>query len=1122
MTEVFAMLQAQDPNSGWLAQIHLDILQVGKLVPDIPLLTAANQQDSASVAQISYQNPKALTRLVKRASKVFIAYTKLWVGFRKFHTAFHQEAQTQGVRFSQEQELPVPAESSVCFQCHVCHATFDTYHKLCTHAFSQRQIPSMAQRYVSNNVCRACLKMYKSRQQVIHHLKYMRTGCLVKLVLTKNPLTDAELADLHAEQSALTRKKKAQLRSTDHKVHVCRASGPLLPWPWQRCIQQYMQDCREIPQQSEEEWNQIVHQIGLNIAEGDLDAAFQSLHPVPYHGNLASDLMQKVTSQHGFAVTPEHGQQQLLLQELIHLWQDSLTVLVLPPSKLSQSNVKHDVYKEELLSTFKLWVSTGWVAGLLIAPPCETWSEVRNLCDDEALPRPLRSSPEPLCIEALKISELEQLEVSNHLLFVAIRLVWWTVYHSVPSVTEHPRAPKDQARASIWRLPWYQHLFQQKLLIKHDIYQARFGSASVKPTTFAVGFLPRFKQGIQTFHRAVDWKALTTLSGKDNLGGWKTSQAKEYPPDLNAALAWCFVDALRWTPQGIKAASEEAEFRSTFSELYAGDVSLEQQVIQPDFHGVTLSVPEIIAKTARTGGISAREPSDAGVLITSATDALAFLVGATTVLPALSWFCTYAGVSIVLCYTFQLTVFLPCLALNARRTAASKMDCCCCFTRPERSLDDAQGCCCCCLPRSAFKGGRLKQGAQAWRGVAWEEKAPGPRRPCPGATLIGRQVLTFVLFAVVSGVGIFGTTQIYKESSWLRVNAVAWYLRAMLHVKISLPSGRTESLSVPDSATAGDLKMLAQQLFGQRFLRLVADGRILAHGESLQAALQDGDHINAVSLPVQDFKLEWFIPDSSYVPFGRAELQQWQALGPPMGYFATGTPITVNFPESDVFAMQSGLRDVYGYLNSTSLVNQDQGWELRAGDVAVDSWYEEFMEWATDEDQAPVRCSDTPGKHQGSSFFGPPPRATPLSPAAPRSRPSSGTKRSSTPRCSLGTSVLNAGHAVFASGSLDTDVVNDMGWLWSCMARICNDHPWWFMANDGWEGVPSSVALVTSAACKSVSQERPTRVCNKSVSPESFTRAFPPQECRTKGVLQERYLKCVSHKSRAARVSFQS
>lgn len=33
-------------------------------------------------------------------------------------------------------------------------------------------------------------------------------------------------------------------------------------------------------------------------------------------------------------------------------------------------------------------------------------------------------------------------------------------------------------------------------------------------------------------------------------------------------------------------------------------------------------------------------------------------------------FCNPPGVSIVLCYTFQLTVFLPCLALNARRSLA--------------------------------------------------------------------------------------------------------------------------------------------------------------------------------------------------------------------------------------------------------------------------------------------------------------------------------------------------------------------------------------------------------------------------------------------------------------------
>ena len=75
------------------------------------------------------------------------------------------------------------------------------------------------------------------------------------------------------------------------------------------------------------------------------------------------------------------------------------------------------------------------------------------------------------------------------------------------------------------------------------------------------------------------------------------------------------------------------------------------------------------------------------------------------------------GVSIVLCYTFQLTVFLPCLALNARRdpstfrmlvrdwklpasgTQANRVDCCCCFKVKEREFDDPQGCCVsCCLP----------------------------------------------------------------------------------------------------------------------------------------------------------------------------------------------------------------------------------------------------------------------------------------------------------------------------------------------------------------------------------------------------------------------------------------
>ncbi|OLP96124.1 Patched domain-containing protein 3 [Symbiodinium microadriaticum] len=262
-------------------------------------------------------------------------------------------------------------------------------------------------------------------------------------------------------------------------------------------------------------------------------------------------------------------------------------------------------------------------------------------------------------------------------------------------------------------------------------------------------------------------------------------------------------------------------------------------VLTSEFLGHTrankdLPVEERIAQTARTGGIS--------VLITSATDALAFLVGATTVLPALGWFCTYAGVSIMLCFTYQLTVFLPCLALNAYRHAPS-------FRVAERPLDEPKGCCCFCLPSKAYKGGVLKRGLKRFAEII--------------TTPVG-QIVTFAVFLGVAIAGVYGSTLIYK-----------------------------------------------------------------------------------------DFKLEWFIPDSSYVNnFFNINSE----------YFSTGTAITVNFPGAlDAFDQQQNLHDVYSYLNSSDLINKD---------VVVDSWYREFMEWATEPNQVEtLSATFSPSRSDASAVF---------------------------------------------------------------------------------------------------------------------------------------------------------
>ena len=73
----------------------------------------------------------------------------------------------------------------------------------------------------------------------------------------------------------------------------------------------------------------------------------------------------------------------------------------------------------------------------------------------------------------------------------------------------------------------------------------------------------------------------------------------------------------------------------------------------------------------------------------------------------------------------------------------------------------------------------------------------------------------------------------------------------MFQVTVVSASGRSENISLPQFSNIGDLKILAQQSFQQRFLRLVtADGRILGDPSQLlvDAQLEDRDCLTAVAL----------------------------------------------------------------------------------------------------------------------------------------------------------------------------------------------------------------------------------------------------------------------------------
>jgi len=86
-------------------------------------------------------------------------------------------------------------------------------------------------------------------------------------------------------------------------------------------------------------------------------------------------------------------------------------------------------------------------------------------------------------------------------------------------------------------------------------------------------------------------------------------------------------------------------------------------------------VAEKISAAMRHAGVS--------ILVTTVTDVCAFLVGASTILPALRSFCIFAAIGILSVFIYTITFFVALLALDAKRQQARRDACLCCIKLSE-------------------------------------------------------------------------------------------------------------------------------------------------------------------------------------------------------------------------------------------------------------------------------------------------------------------------------------------------------------------------------------------------------------------------------------------------------
>ena len=694
MIDLFAVLQAQDVETSWLTLVCRDLVQMSRLLPLPELDEALVQEDAKTIANFCFTHPSFLQKVTKKVVQSFQQYLQLWKDFRHFQKAYDDEASAFGVTWH---DTITPRSLVDSYGCDYSTASFPTFHGLCTHVWKQHNIVAVAQKYAIGNTCRACLKRYDGRPQLLHHLKYFRTGCLLKLISQCPPLSESELQEIQeaerANHHALTRAQ----RKDRHRCPVMRLPGPQRPWPWQRSVHFVRLDRRSIPVTITTEIQTWISEILQAVPQSDPLLLYELLQRFPCHGMF----MHLITEQFVALYQPEDSLTSmdwyLKLQEALTLWQEahllpsknpccpipwqtchiSLMQVRVPPvaepdqvpsmperrktfaeehweatdvpsqlhlqlckhaqrtyifpsptvppslnepiflyvfsgrrrqgdyqshvmQKLHQRGLPgrvllldlalsptHDVAQPHLVPMLLSWFTQGAIAGLLVAPPCETWTEVRWEQQDGAnMPRPLRTAEHPFCLPALKYPELQQLEVSNYLLYVAIRLFLAAVFTSTPAILEHPRQPKSEERASIWALPWLQQLLASPHASRELIWQAQFGAPSPKPTHLGVCHLPSFRRIMKQHWLPTNWAALRTLKGRDETGAWATTAAKEYPDRLNEAIAELHVNALHCRLASMPSGPQpNASIDSQFRSLYVGDHAYDDQVINPDYHG---------------------------------------------------------------------------------------------------------------------------------------------------------------------------------------------------------------------------------------------------------------------------------------------------------------------------------------------------------------------------------------------------------------------------------------------------------------------------------------------------------------------------------------------------------
>ena len=211
----------------WCQQTLGDLRCLAFWVPEFPGWNLSSSLESTLAALADTARP--LPTLIKAAEKRFFCYLDLRHSSQSFRDTFFGLVQQGGATLQHQEDPPT---APLTHQCTLCDQQFASFHGLTSHLHKWHGIKNLARRFAISSTCRSCLMKYDNRENLVHHLKHLQTGCLITLIQTVAPLSPLEVQALDSEFAQSRKEQKRTMRNKKFRFPPQRCQGPLRPPLW--------------------------------------------------------------------------------------------------------------------------------------------------------------------------------------------------------------------------------------------------------------------------------------------------------------------------------------------------------------------------------------------------------------------------------------------------------------------------------------------------------------------------------------------------------------------------------------------------------------------------------------------------------------------------------------------------------------------------------------------------------------------------------------------------------------------------------------------------------------------------------------------------------------------------